>query len=617
MIAALLRLAEQAGLSGCESQRRRPVHWFVDLDEHGNALNLSPTTSQVFTSKGQIVETRGKKFNVSANYHMQWKDEKIQSVCTNQHNWLPDFLTGPVEEIFNDGLDGENKARKKRRQFWRLVFEAYREKPQNKAIRAVWLFLRSRPQFTELPLPVDARANLDWFRKKPTRDGDTLSFRVGGRIVLADTELREWWANRYVAKRTEITQHLGTGFDLFLPGEGCLTEYFPTVFDSVPFASFNKAPFRSFGLGSQTATFRLETAERATAGLNALLDDPNASMQLGDETAAFWAVEKISSRQVPADFMQLLDQPDPLAVQDYLRGIWGTRPPEIAAADFHVAILLKGTGRFSVRSWQTDPLGQADQHVRRYFEAIALPESEAEFPALRDLAWATIAKTKKQKTKPAPVTYNALFEAAWRGRALPFDLLAATIERQRVELASGDPDNVDFKARLATRTALIQLYFALKPNDPIRTTRELIMNTKETAILCGRLLALLDKIHEAAHDGKSASSPANRLYGAASATPALVFPRLCQLARYHLQKMEAWRARMLEFGVPKDRRDDGGSEDFEGLAAVVARLNKASDGDFPRTLPLEDQGRFALGFYYERNRKWPNYKPNQVQTQTA
>jgi len=135
------------------------------------------------------------------------------------------------------------------------------------------------------------------------------------------------------------------------------------------------------------------------------------------------------------------------------------------------------------------------------------------------------------------------------------------------------------------------------------------METKETAILCGRLLALLDEIHDKAHEGKSASSPANRLYGAASATPALVFPRLCQLARYHLQKMDAGLAYKLEFGVPKERRADGVPEDFEGLAAVVARLKEASGGDFPRMLSLEDQGRFALGFYYERARQWPNFKP--------
>jgi len=198
--------------------------------------------------------------------------------------------------------------------------------------------------------------------------------------------------------------------------------------------------------------------------------------------AVFWAVERASGRPVSADFMQFLDEPDPLAVQDYLRGVWGKQATGLATTDFHAAILLKGTGRFSVRSWHTDTLGNADQHVRRYFEAISLPEGEAQSPALRDLAWATIAKTRKQKTKPPPATYNSLFEAAWRGTPLPFDLLAATIERQRIELASGDPDSTEFKARLAARAALVQLYFALKPNNPFLTTNELIMNTKETAI---------------------------------------------------------------------------------------------------------------------------------------
>jgi CRISPR-associated protein Csd1 len=279
-----------------------------------------------------------------------------------------------------------------------------------------------------------------------------------------------------------------------------------------------------------------------------------------------------------------------------------------------VAILLKSTGRFAVRSWHTDTLASVDKHVQQYFRAIALPESQERSPTLRDLAWATIAKTKKQKTKPAPATFNALFEAAWRGTPIPFDLLAATLERQRVELASGDTESDEFQARLGARSALVQLYFSLKSKSLTLTTGT-IMNAKDTSILCGRLLALLDKIHDKAHDGKSASSPANRLYGAASATPALVFPRLCQLARYHLQKMDRGMARKLEFGVPKDRRADNVPEDFEGLAAVVARLKEASGGDFPRMMSLEDQGRFALGFYYERARQWPNFKDNKPQTQ--
>ena len=602
MISELMRVAEASGLAGCESRRQRPVHWIIDLDAEGRVVGFSPTTVTVETKRGEKKERRGKEFGVPANYHMQWKDGKIQSVCTNQHNWLPDFLTGPANEIFPHGVTGKNPVAQKQSLWAGRIFEAAETLPANTNIQALSAWLKHGPQFDDLALPCEEEE-----RRRIIEDLDagkeTISFRVTGRLITTDLKSREWWAERVTQQRDEVVKELEPGRDNYSEGTGPITEYFPSVFGSVPFASFNKAPFISYGLGSQTATFRLETAEKTAAGLNALLNDTRTSLWLGDETAVFWAMDK--GKVQPADFLQLLDRPDPLAVRDYLKSIWGSRSPELEHTDFHVAILLKGTGRFSVRSWHTDTLANADKHVRRYFAVIQL-ESDDATPALREMASATITKARKQKTKPTPASYNALFEAAWRGTPLPYSLLATAIRRQKLELASGDPGDSDFRKRLQARTALIQLYFGIK-NDGTTTTQEMTMNTKETAILCGRLLAILDKIHDVAHDGKSASSPANRLYGAASATPALVFPKLCQLARYHLQKMDGGMARKLEYGVPKDRREDGLQEDFDGLAAIVATLKESSDGNFPRLLSLEDQGRFALGFYYERCRKWPNY----------
>jgi CRISPR-associated protein Csd1 len=144
------------------------------------------------------------------------------------------------------------------------------------------------------------------------------------------------------------------------------------------------------------------------------------------------------------------------------------------------------------------------------------------------------------------------------------------------------------------------------------------MNTKDTAILCGRLLAILDAIHAEAHPktgrsgfpirdshglavNASGSSPGARLYGAASATPALVFPRLCHLANIHLSNIGGRRADYLLKGIPKEVRSDAEQTDFEALADIGAQLKDASGGDFPRLLSLEDQGRFALGFYYEKS----------------
>ena len=596
MITELIGVADtwsDGPLTGQEPYRLRPVHWFIDLDGEGNVLGFSPTAGSD--------KKKPNRFALPANYRLG---------SLNQHNWLPDFLNGPANEIFPQGVSGTNPSAGKQSKWRELVLEAVKSVPENETIKSLGAFIECTPAFSELPMPElnneDKNRVLQEFNK--SGEGElTLSFRVNGRLVFRDSRLKSWWEEKFRQQRDEIVKDLRSGEDMFLRGSGPLTKSSPTVFGNVPFTSFHKAPFKSYGLAEQTATFRLETVEKAASALNALQTNLSTKLQLGDETVVFWAVEESSKRQVSADFMQLLDQRDPLAVRGYLDGIWGSHPPEIAKSDFHVAILLKGTGRFSVRSWHTDTLGNADCHVKRYFNAINLADI-AEGVTLGNMARATIAKTKKQKTKPAPVTYNALFEAAWRGTSLPFDLLAATIERQRAELASGDPKTKDFKLRLAARTALIQLYFALKPNNPFDTTIGVIMNTKDTSILCGRLLALLDEIHNKAHDGKSASSPANCLYGAASATPALVFPRLCELARYHLQKMNSGLAHKLEFGVPKERRHDDVQEDFEGLAAVVSRLKEASGDSFPRMLSLEDQGRFALGFYYERARQWPNYK---------
>ena len=78
---------------------------------------------------------------------------------------------------------------------------------------------------------------------------------------------------------------------------------------------------------------------------------------------------------------------------------------------------------------------------------------------------------------------------------------------------------------------------------------------------------------------------------------------MLKLARHHLNKIGGGWAYYLEHGIPKDNRADGVDEDHEGLAALCARLKR-----FPPVLDLEEQGRFAIGFYYERCRQWPPTK---------
>ncbi|HES76898.1 MAG TPA: type I-C CRISPR-associated protein Cas8c/Csd1, partial [bacterium] len=71
----------------------------------------------------------------------------------------------------------------------------------------------------------------------------------------------------------------------------------------------------------------------------------------------------------------------------------------------------------------------------------------------------------------------------------------------------------------------------------------------------------------------------DRYYGAASSTPVTVFTTLLRLKNHHLGKLSRGRATQMEKMI---------GEIMDGLA------------DFPRQLTLPDQGRFALGYYHQR-----------------
>lgn len=578
MIGELVQYANSVPISGREPFRSRPVHWLVDLDDSGKVLGITPTSSATTAKKnGALGERRGKRLSIPANYLLG---------SPNQHNWRPDFLTGPADEIFLKGVDGVNPNPKRRRAFWELVLLARRTLPDNKCLKAIWRCLRTTRRLTDLPLPATARENLGVFKKSQNADGETIGFRVSGVMATRDKELADWWESTefpkiHAAQTTEFGEH---GEDAFQAGTGRITASSPCVFGNVPLVSFNNAPFCSFGLGDHTARLRLDTVEKAAAALNTLRLDDNTSLNLGDEKAIFWAIQ--DDRAVDCSFMALLEAKDPLAVADYLKSVWGSVPRELDHAAFHVAILQEGTGRFSVRYWQSGFLGDADRRLKRYFEAIRLPTATP--VNLGAMARATIQKTKKDsKTKPSNLTFNAIFETAWRGVPLPSRLLDAAVSRQCVELAKGcsEDEKGDFESRLRARTALVKLYFYSNQKEPKDKPMNEQHHDKQDhpAYLCGRVLALLDKIHNAAHGKSTASSPAGRYYGSASSTPALVFPRLCKLARIHLEKIEnkGWAYNL-------DRE----------LTNLIARFSDRAS--WPRTLSLENQGRFAIGFYYER-----------------
>lgn len=94
----------------------------------------------------------------------------------------------------------------------------------------------------------------------------------------------------------------------------------------------------------------------------------------------------------------------------------------------------------------------------------------------------------------------------------------------------------------------------------------------------GRLFAELEKSQEDALPGLNATIK-DRFFGAASATPASVFPRLIRMNQHHLGKLEPAKKSYHE----------------KRIQDICQKLNV-----FPSHLTLSQQGLFALGYYHQR-----------------
>lgn len=424
------------------------------------------------------------------------------------------------------------------------------------------------------------------------------TFRVNGRVLLNDTGFRRWWQETYTAERMAILTHLPEGSDGFLTDSDDSSRRLTPVFSHIPgipnggmycpLASFDKAATKSFGLGKHTLSLSLKSSEQAAAALKWLLQDTGSHCNLGEKlVAVFWAIPSSGpDTHVPLDFASLLNEPDALQVKSFFNNLHGHDASSSVAAQFYCAILSSPKSRITVRSWHTETLAIVTARTELYFCAVGLPNvfrrGELTASTMRELADCMV--PAKGKSGPPPYAYAQIMETALFGRLIPHAFLEAAITRQSIELAKGKPDDDkgDFEFRLRARTALIKLYFQTNQNITMNETTHR-SGEHSDAYRCGQVLAIFAAIHDEAHGKSTASSPAGRYYGSASSSPALVFPRLCKLARIHLEKIS--------------NRDRAGWLDNR-LTNLVASFS--ANASWPRMLSLEKQGQFAIGFYYER-----------------
>ena len=361
--------------------------------------------------------------------------------------------------------------------------------------------------------------------------------------------------------------------------------------------SFNARAFESYGKTErqgENAPVSQAAAFAYTTALNHLLrKDSKQRIQVGDASTVFWADRDSEFESVVADIFGDPPKDDPdrsaHAVQALFSAIQSGKQGGLDEGNrFHVLGLAPNAARISIRFYHCLPLAELGERISQHFKDLEIARGpyDPQYPSLRRLLQAVCLATSAQPhgdiDRVPPNLGGAIVDAVFAGADTPYPSLwlNAAVGRCRAE------QNVNYYRAAAIKASLNRQIrrSSFTPSNPSPEKEFLPMldpNNISPAYRLGRLFAALERIQEASAGGpgKLNSTIRDRYYGAASSTPVAVFTTLLRLKNAHLKKLSVGQAAWFEKLLG------------EILGAVT---------DFPKHLPLPDQGRFALGYYHQR-----------------
>ncbi len=393
--------------------------------------------------------------------------------------------------------------------------------------------------------------------------------------------------------------------------------------------SFNLDAFTSHGKKqgmnapvSDRAAFAYGTA------LNHLLrrDEKNRQrVNIGDTTVVFWAeADTEEQAQASENLLAGLFSGSPAPRQDSTKTevdsdkaetsklnsafaqIAQGRPLQEIGTDLkpdtkiYVLGLAPNAARLSVRFWETNTLDQFAKRLAQHYQDMLMePLPWKTEPSIWRLINETVPHRKGAKPKQddaSPQLAGELARAILTGQRYPQSLLANLIMRFR---ADGDISGL----RVALCKAVLVRNLRIKKSNEY--DKELFMGLDRTntspGYLLGRLFCVLESAQKNAADSDLNSTIKDRFYGSASSTPMSVFQSLLRNSSNHLSKMK------------KQESKRGLAFYFEAeMDEIIYKLN----GTIAKSLPLEEQVKFAIGYHHQRYHKPQESKPTETENTT-
>ena len=328
-----------------------------------------------------------------------------------------------------------------------------------------------------------------------------------------------------------------------------------------------------------------EEAEFAyTTALNHLLrSDSRNKFMVGTRTFVFWASKNDEAGQKTEDsffalfgFNDNIDDPNRNIeqVRKVFKSIYSGELRTTSDDVFYILGLAPNSARIAVTYWAEIPIRKFAETICKHFDDMEIVDTRNEKRPYMSLRSMISTVTLGGKVSDAtPNLADAVVKSIFEGLPYPQTLFASCIRRVRAE--SGDKDK---NAINITRAAIIKAYL----NRTSRNQKIKIMLDKDNnnqGYLCGRLFAVLDKIQEEANNQHTIRE---RYMNSASSNPATVFATILNLSNHHIENLKT----------------EGRKIYFERLKQEI--LSKIDADGFKAQLDLQDQGRFFIGYYHQR-----------------
>lgn len=324
--------------------------------------------------------------------------------------------------------------------------------------------------------------------------------------------------------------------------------------------------------------------------LNTLLKSARQRFSIGDASYVCWSKTKTNFE---TEFLKFFDDPEtrdnPDLFSENVKSLFksfdlGSFVESEGKQEFYLLGLSPGGGtRISIRFWDSKTISEYAVHIRQYFNdfAIIKPQYYPEYFSIWRIL-TSIAQQGESGNIPPGLAGEMMRAIINYGLPYPETIFNAAIRRIHAGIKRRTKNGEEIERVTpeiaATLKAYLNRFYKFHSNKNHKeVTMELDISQPSIGYQLGRLFSVLERIQEEAN---GSSTIRERFYGAACATPVTVFTNLLRLKNHHLAKLD----------------NRGRAVYFERLLGeIIGRFN-----DFPAHLDLHEQGRFAIGYYHQR-----------------